>query len=44
MALIRRLAALEKVETVLVGDGWSVFGDRGDRLCYHPSFLSFLST
>lgn len=43
MASVRRLAALEKVETVLIGDGWLVFRDRGDRIYYHPIFLSFLS-
>ncbi|MBD2361503.1 MBL fold metallo-hydrolase [Anabaena minutissima FACHB-250] len=32
VASVRRLAALEKVETVLVGDGWSVFRDGRDRL------------
>jgi glyoxylase-like metal-dependent hydrolase (beta-lactamase superfamily II) len=32
VASVRRLAALEQVETVLVGDGWSVFRDGRDRL------------
>jgi len=32
VASVRRLAALEKVEAVLVGDGWSVFRDGRDRL------------
>jgi glyoxylase-like metal-dependent hydrolase (beta-lactamase superfamily II) len=32
IASVRRLAELSKVEAVLVGDGWSVFRDGGDRL------------
>ncbi|MEA5550563.1 MBL fold metallo-hydrolase [Anabaena cylindrica UHCC 0172] len=32
VASVRRLAALEKVEAVLVGDGWSVFRDGRERL------------
>jgi Metallo-beta-lactamase superfamily len=32
VASIRRLAGLEKVEAVLVGDGWSVFRDGRERL------------
>lgn len=32
IASIRRLADLEKVEAVLVGDGWSVFRNGRDRL------------
>ncbi|AFZ22832.1 hypothetical protein Cylst_0491 [Cylindrospermum stagnale PCC 7417] len=32
IASVRRLAELEKVEAVLVGDGWSVFRDGCDRL------------
>jgi hypothetical protein len=32
VASVHRLAALEKVETVLVGDGWSVFRDGRARL------------
>ncbi|QLE54793.1 MBL fold metallo-hydrolase [Nostoc sp. TCL26-01] len=32
IASVQRLAALEKVEAVLVGDGWSVFRDGHERL------------
>ncbi|MEA5580414.1 MBL fold metallo-hydrolase [Nodularia harveyana UHCC-0300] len=32
MASIKRLAALPQIEAVLVGDGWPVFRDGGDRL------------
>ena len=32
IASVRRLAGLEKVEAVLVGDGWSVFRDGRERL------------
>jgi hypothetical protein len=32
VASVRRLAALEKVEAVLVGDGWSVFRNGKERL------------
>ncbi len=32
IASVRRLAALEQVEVVLVGDGWSVFRDGRQRL------------
>jgi hypothetical protein len=32
VASVRRLAGLEKVEAVLVGDGWSVFRDGRERL------------
>ncbi len=32
VASVRRLAALPKIEAVLVGDGWPVFRDGGDRL------------
>ncbi|MBK1986226.1 MBL fold metallo-hydrolase [Sphaerospermopsis aphanizomenoides BCCUSP55] len=32
VASVRRLASLEKVEAVLVGDGWSIFRDGSDRL------------
>lgn len=32
VASVKRLASLEKVETVLVGDGWSVFRDGRMRL------------
>jgi hypothetical protein len=32
VASVRRLAALDKVEAVLVGDGWSVFRDGHQRL------------
>ncbi|MGM3304840.1 MBL fold metallo-hydrolase [Anabaena sp. WFMT] len=32
VASVRRLAALEKVDAVLVGDGWSIFRDGKERL------------
>ncbi|MDB9348935.1 MBL fold metallo-hydrolase [Nodularia spumigena] len=32
VASVRRLAALPKIEAVLVGDGWPVFRDGSDRL------------
>jgi Metallo-beta-lactamase superfamily len=32
VASVRRLAALEQVEAVLVGDGWPIFRNGGDRL------------
>ncbi|MDB9306904.1 MULTISPECIES: hypothetical protein [Cyanophyceae] len=32
VASVRRLAALPNIEAVLVGDGWPVFRDGGDRL------------
>jgi glyoxylase-like metal-dependent hydrolase (beta-lactamase superfamily II) len=32
VASVRRLAGLEKVEAVLVGDGWSIFRNGSDRL------------
>ncbi|AHJ27544.1 MBL fold metallo-hydrolase [Nodularia spumigena CS-584] len=32
VASVRRLAALPHIEAVLVGDGWPVFRDGGDRL------------
>jgi hypothetical protein len=31
-ASVRRIAAIDSIETVLVGDGWSVFRDGSDRL------------
>lgn len=32
VASVRRIAAIDSIETVLVGDGWSIFRNGSDRL------------